>query len=278
VVTGGSGFVGRRIIELLLAEPQKYRITVLDVLLPVVKHANVTYVRGDICNAAHVQAAFQGADAVLHVASIIPSLRTQASPIIQKVNVGGTQVVIDACKVRFRGSFCCCLYFRVAHISHLLGFSHAEYPASSTPPLLPSSSGSFMLTARCLFESERCCSPQDFDLRGVDETIPVGDSASLQSQHLTALRRFRLSILIPTPLPRQPPMLSFCKPTRLLLASSPVSSGNCFRKHSQSCARSHSAPSPAAVFGPGDKLVSDSHVINKGHVVIGSGTALIDWV
>jgi hypothetical protein len=32
------------------------------------------------------------------------------------------------------------------------------------------------------------------------------------------------------------------------------------------------------VFGPGDKLVSDSHVINKGHVVIGSGTALIDWV
>jgi hypothetical protein len=36
--------------------------------------------------------------------------------------------------------------------------------------------------------------------------------------------------------------------------------------------------SPAAVFGPGDKLVSDSHVINKGHVVIGTGSALIDWV
>jgi len=39
-----------------------------------------------------------------------------------------------------------------------------------------------------------------------------------------------------------------------------------------------SAFSPAAVFGPGDKLVSDSHVINKNHVVIGTGTALIDWV
>jgi hypothetical protein len=38
------------------------------------------------------------------------------------------------------------------------------------------------------------------------------------------------------------------------------------------------ACSPAAVFGPGDKLVSDSHVINKGHVVIGTGAALIDWV
>jgi len=38
------------------------------------------------------------------------------------------------------------------------------------------------------------------------------------------------------------------------------------------------ARSPAAVFGPGDKLVSDSHVINKGHVVIGTGAALIDWV
>jgi hypothetical protein len=75
-------------------------------------------------------------------------------------------------------------------------------------------------------------------------------------------------------------MLSFCRPTRLLLASSPASFGNSrLLKQPLSCVRSHSlAPSPAAVFGPGDKLVSDSHVINKGHVVIGSGTALIDWV
>jgi FlaA1/EpsC-like NDP-sugar epimerase len=99
VVTGGSGFVGRRIIELLLQEPQQYRVVVLDVLLPVVKHSSVTYIRGDICNPAHVEAAFKGASAVLHVASIIPSLRTQASPIIERVNVGGTRVVIDACKV-----------------------------------------------------------------------------------------------------------------------------------------------------------------------------------
>ncbi len=100
VVTGGSGFVGRRIIELLLQHPQQYRVKVLDVLLPVVKHASVTYVRGDICNPEHVAAAFAGADAVLHVASIIPSLKTQASPIIHRVNVEGTRVVIDACKAR----------------------------------------------------------------------------------------------------------------------------------------------------------------------------------
>ena len=74
-------------------------------------------------------------------------------------------------------------------------------------------------------------------------------------------------------------MLSFCTPTRLLPASSPVSFGyNCLLKQPQTYVRSHSAPSPAAVCGPGDKLVTDSHVINKGHVVIGTGTALIDWV
>ena len=100
VVTGGSGFVGRRIIDLLLKDARQYRVTVLDVMLPVVKHASVTYVRGDICNAKHVADAFKGADAVLHVASIIPSLKTQASPIIQRVNVGGTRAVIDACKVK----------------------------------------------------------------------------------------------------------------------------------------------------------------------------------
>jgi FlaA1/EpsC-like NDP-sugar epimerase len=99
VVTGGSGFVGRRIIELLLLEPQQYRVVVLDVLLPVVKHPRVTYVRGDICDAQHVETAFKDADAVLHVASIIPSLKTQHSPAIQKVNVGGTRAVIEGCKV-----------------------------------------------------------------------------------------------------------------------------------------------------------------------------------
>ncbi len=44
------------------------------------------------------------------------------------------------------------------------------------------------------------------------------------------------------------------------------------------CIPPHPSLSPAAVFGPGDKLVSDSHVVNKGHVVIGTGAALIDWV
>ena len=100
VVTGGSGFVGRRIVELLLQDARQYRITVLDVLLPGAKHASVTYVRGDICDAKHVESAFKGADAVLHVASIIPSLKTQASPVIQRVNVEGTRAVIDACKVK----------------------------------------------------------------------------------------------------------------------------------------------------------------------------------
>ena len=172
VVTGGSGFVGRRIIELLLAEPQQYRITVLDVLLPVAKHASVTYVRGDICNAAHVQEAFKGADAVLHVASIIPSLRTQASPIIQKVNVGGTQVVIDACKVRSSPAP------RSSLTSAALRY--AGSPASSTPPPPPSSSGFVVLTARCLFECEPRRSPQDFDLRGIDETTPVRDNTVIR--------------------------------------------------------------------------------------------------
>jgi hypothetical protein len=169
VVTGGSGFLGRRIIELLLQEPQQYRIVVLDMLLPVVKHASVTYIRGDICDPAHVETAFKGATAVLHVASIIPSLRTQASPIIERVNVGGTRVVIDACKVRLSTATCYCLARNrecapaACTIRFQSFLQHAQYvfnrscspeialnlfvcrvaafPASFTPPLPPSSSG-----------------------------------------------------------------------------------------------------------------------------------------
>jgi hypothetical protein len=120
-------------------------------------------------------------------------------------------------------------------------------------------------------------SPQDFDLRGIDETTPVCDSAPLQLHCVT---------------------LCACTRTASRLVHGDQSSGRCPRAAGQRpflrlrhvchpvtldfkeeicCSLTH-VLSPAAVFGPGDKLVSDSHVINKGHVVIGTGSALIDWV
>jgi len=160
VVTGGSGFVGRRIVELLLQDARQYRITVLDVLLPVAKHASVTYVRGDICDAKHVESAFKGADAVLHVASIIPSLKTQASPVIQRVNVEGTRAVIDACKVR------------PATALSLLAFRCICTPS----PPLPLCSCQTCRVPRLIYTSSATIviSPQDLDIRGIDETAPVG--------------------------------------------------------------------------------------------------------
>ena len=88
------------------------------------------------------------------------------------------------------------------------------------------------------------------------------------------------NISIRTRLPKLQPMLSCFRQMRPLLALSLV----CFGDPSHIKARhiphfpDTPALSPAAVFGPGDKLVSDSHVMNKNHVVIGTGTALIDWV
>ncbi len=198
VVTGGSGFVGRRIIEMLLQEPQQYRVVVLDVLLPVVKSANVTYIRGDICNPAHVEAAFKGADAVLHVASIIPSLKTQASPIIERVNVGGTRVVIDACKVpelqqpgaATPSRRCAC----VTALTRLTCRSVAS-PALSTPPPPPSSSGAFRIAPHHSTECEAPSSPQDFDLRGVDESTPVRCCAALQPHSCTLCNPLRMCLI-----------------------------------------------------------------------------------
>jgi sterol-4alpha-carboxylate 3-dehydrogenase (decarboxylating) len=107
VVTGGSGFVGRRLVELLVERGAK-RVISFDIREPMTKskpefnmlkpedEAKVTYVLGDISNFESVVNAFHGADAVFHIAAAVGPF--PADHLFKKVNVVGTQNVINACK------------------------------------------------------------------------------------------------------------------------------------------------------------------------------------
>ncbi len=90
VVTGGSGRLGRFVVERL---KDKYEVTVIDVRpsdVPGVRHANV-----DITDLEGLKKAFAGIDAVIHLAAV-PNPRTSTPEICFRVNTQGTWTVLQA--------------------------------------------------------------------------------------------------------------------------------------------------------------------------------------
>lgn len=90
VVTGGSGRVGRYVVDDVSRE---HHVTVFDQVAP---EAKVEFVQGDITDPDACRTAFRGADAVLHLAAI-PHPLTESPSRIMQVNVVGTYCVLDAC-------------------------------------------------------------------------------------------------------------------------------------------------------------------------------------
>lgn len=95
LVTGGGGFLGRRIVELLLDRGDDVRVLARG-SYPELTARGVDCHRGDITNADAVAKACHGCDIVFHVAAkagVWGSYDDYHQP-----NVVGTQNVIDACR------------------------------------------------------------------------------------------------------------------------------------------------------------------------------------
>ncbi len=101
LITGGSGFLGRAIIEELHAEENRdlaSEIRVFDLLPPSTYwDDSITYIQGDIRDKDKVNEALQGVDIVIHSAAIV-DWGTRTEKEILDINVGGTANVINGCK------------------------------------------------------------------------------------------------------------------------------------------------------------------------------------
>ena len=98
VVTGGTGFVGTRLVEMLVERGAK-SVKCLDIVPPprnAWRHPRISYVVGDICDRATVERVIAGADCVWHVAATVGGFHP--TPLYFKVNFEGTLNVIAACK------------------------------------------------------------------------------------------------------------------------------------------------------------------------------------
>lgn len=127
LLSGPFGTIGTRVLNELLS--RGHSVTCFDLDTPTNRKVakryagRVNMVWGDITDAASVNAAVANQEAVIHLAAIIPMLSETNPALAEKVNVQGTQLVIDAIAAQAKPPF---LVFPSSISVH--GFSNARTP------------------------------------------------------------------------------------------------------------------------------------------------------
>ncbi|MDP5169011.1 MAG: NAD-dependent epimerase/dehydratase family protein [Bacteroidia bacterium] len=96
-VTGGDGFLGSNLVEILI--DRGYEISVLVQAgrsTGLLDALPVTQIEGDLLNREQMIDVTRGMDAIIHIAAVTDVWPSQG-PIYWRVNVDGTQNIIDAC-------------------------------------------------------------------------------------------------------------------------------------------------------------------------------------
>ena len=97
LVTGATGHIGNVLVRELLSQGEQVRVLLLpsEDDLPI-RGLCVDRVTGDICNLESLIPAFQGVDAVYHLAGAI-AITAGKKAMLDRVNVAGTRNVIESC-------------------------------------------------------------------------------------------------------------------------------------------------------------------------------------
>src|SRR5436305_9470046 len=106
VITGGCGFLGRRVALKLLAEGSPLgRVDELALFdnapsaLPLPEDKRLTLVTGDIADRETIARLItRGTDAVFHLAAIVSGQAEADTDLGYRVNLDGTRAVLDACR------------------------------------------------------------------------------------------------------------------------------------------------------------------------------------
>jgi UDP-glucose 4-epimerase len=104
LVTGGAGGLGATVCRKLAHE--RFQVRVLDLDTPRNRESvkemadGVEVVWGDITQPDSVRRATQGVDAVVHLAGLLPPLTEQKPELARRVNVGGTQTLLNVTRER----------------------------------------------------------------------------------------------------------------------------------------------------------------------------------
>jgi nucleoside-diphosphate-sugar epimerase len=102
VITGGNGFLGRRLAMRLLERRAADELILFDnapPALPLPEDRRIAAVAGDIADRAAVAALIApGTDAVVHLAAVVSGQAEADLDLGYRVNLDGTRAVLDACR------------------------------------------------------------------------------------------------------------------------------------------------------------------------------------
>src|ERR1700724_4775768 len=132
LVTGGAGFIGRRVVRALLAEG--HEVTVAD--LRAFPDTAVRSVIGDLCDPdAAARAVRPGTDVIIHLAAITSVLASVQDPVsTHRLNVDATARLLELARENEVGTFL--LASTNAVTGNVGGAVITEQPG--LPPLTPS--------------------------------------------------------------------------------------------------------------------------------------------
>lgn len=98
LVTGGSGFVGQRLVEMLIDRGCEHVVSFDIVAKPkdALENPKISYVQGDLTNEGSVLKAAEGVDCIFHIAALVGPYHPKEAYV--KVNYEGTLNILSACK------------------------------------------------------------------------------------------------------------------------------------------------------------------------------------
>ena len=117
LITGGAGFIGSHVVELLTSKYPNYHIVTLDKLTyagsldniaEALKRPNHTFVEGDICDKELVERIFEEyhIDGVMHLAAESHVDRSISAPILfAQNNILGTITLLEAARKAWAGNY-----------------------------------------------------------------------------------------------------------------------------------------------------------------------------
>lgn len=134
LITGGNGFLGRKLAGRLLDEKRTSELVLLDVQEGPPPPQGAAVLIGDLCDTA-VQERIRDCafDSVFHLAAVVSSAAEADFDLGMRVNVDGTRALLEACRAMPRPP-------RVVFASSVAVFGHAPPVVEDDTPARPQSS------------------------------------------------------------------------------------------------------------------------------------------
>src|SRR5438128_3944424 len=96
LITGGSGYIGTRLVQRLAEREETERVVIADIRPPTAFRPKVTYERLDVRDAAAAREllAAEQPDALVHLAFVLNPMHDERT--MYEIDVGGTHNVLEA--------------------------------------------------------------------------------------------------------------------------------------------------------------------------------------